>query len=156
MKAVLIPAAVLIVLVGGAAHAPGEACPGQYVVRTFHLPEGSSKRTFAFHVRAQSLRRVNANTDIVRPVYADGAELTVTGNAAVSVRATEGRMFIGASTRPWQRFAMGIGCQHAGDVDVCTDAFEHCAPSGSVWRGTIRKTTEAPAVVRFRFVFAPS
>jgi hypothetical protein len=133
MKAVLIRAAVLIVLVGGAAHAPGEACPGQCIVRTFQLQEGSSTRTFAFHVRAQNPRRVSANTEIVRPVYADGAELTVTRNAAVSVRATEGRIFISASNSSVATICRGNRlparrrrrCMRVGSVPQFVRAAQH-------------------------------
>src|SRR5437867_4250181 len=119
--------------VGGAAHAPGQVCPGQCVAHTFRLPRGHVTRAFAFHIRSVAPVRVNENTVIVRPVYADGAELTVPRGAVVSVRATEGGMYIGSSTRPWQPFAMGIGCRHEDSVDVCTDAFEHCAPAGPLW-----------------------
>jgi hypothetical protein len=108
---------------------------------------------FAFHVRPFRTVAVHGNTEIVHPVYPDSTRLEVSQGAAVFVRATEGDLQIRASTRPWQHFANGIGCRREGGTDVCTEAFEHCDASGSVWRAAVRKTTDAPARVRIEFVF---
>ena len=108
------------------------------VERTLALPAGPAGASFAFTVNA---------------VYADRVDLVVPHGAAVSVvaRSLDGKMGLGASTRPWQ-----TSCRRRGAIDVCSQPMEACPLSDDSWRATVRKTSAAPAVVRVRLVFVTS
>ena len=108
------------------------------VERTLALPSGPASVSFQFTVDA---------------VYPDRVDLVVPHGAAVSVvaRSLDGRMVLGASTRPWQ-----TSCRRRGAVDVCSQPLEWCPLSDDSWRATVRKTSAAPAVVRVRLVFVTS
>ncbi len=108
------------------------------VERTLDLPTGPAGGSFAFTVSA---------------VYPDRVVLVVPHGAAVSVaaRSFDGRMVLGASTRPWQPSG-----RRRGAVDVCSQPLEWCPLTDDRWRATVRKTSAAPAVVRVRLVFVTS
>lgn len=108
------------------------------VERTLALPAGPASVSFQFTLNA---------------VYADRVDLVVPHGAAVSVaaRSLDGRMVLGASTRPWQTF-----CRRRGAVDLCSQSLEWCPVTDDGWRATVRKTSAAPAVVRVRLVFVTS
>ncbi len=108
------------------------------VERTLVLPSGPASVSFRFTVDA---------------VYPDRVDLVVPHGAAVSLiaRSLDGKMVLGASTRPWQ-----TPCRRRGAVDVCSQPMEWCPLTDDRWRATVRKRSAAPAVVRVRLVFVTS
>jgi hypothetical protein len=105
------------------------------VARTLVLPPGHVTRSFGFTIHGD---------------YADVVVLDVPKGAVMSLRALplNGMQIVGTTTR-----AGGGVCGRRGSRVVCIQGLEWCGLVQGRWRATVRKMSQAAALIRVRLVF---